>query len=138
LKSDIVFKLDFFLTFHLFYSKICQNIYTHKKSSTLQTLHKLSVDIFHLNRCDLVGIINCNIFHLNIFNLFSNKILKINSYKSVLFWKSWIPKNLNFLHELITLTNEKQYTHHRRHFKVKELFEDSWIETSRTLVNIGG
>ena len=53
-----------------------------ESSSTLQTLHKMSVNIFHLNRCDLVGIIYYNSFHLNMFNLFSNKILRINPYKS--------------------------------------------------------
>lgn len=36
------------------------------------------------------------------------------------------PKNLNYLQGLITPTNEKQYTQHKRHFKkVKELSEDS-------------
>jgi hypothetical protein len=53
-----------------------------ESSSTFQTLHKMSVNIFHLNRCDLVGIINYNSFHLNMFNLFSNKFLRINPYTS--------------------------------------------------------
>jgi hypothetical protein len=79
-----------------------------KDFSTLQTLHNLSVDIFHLNRCDLVGIINCNSFHLNIFNLFSDKILKINSYKSVILFENNIRlQHLVFGYKIF----DKEYFH---------------------------
>jgi hypothetical protein len=46
---------------------------------------KTTVNIKKENIISTGRVLNCNSFHLNIFNLYSSKILKINPYKSVLF-----------------------------------------------------